>query len=220
MRFIYASSAATYGNGEAGFTDGLDRLDELKPMNLYGWSKHAFDLSVRRALAGGAARPPQWAGLKFFNVYGPNEYHKGAMISVVKVKHDDILAGRAPRLFRSERPETEDGGQQRDFIWVGDLIDVMLWLLDRPTVNGLFNIGTGRARTYRDLAHAICTAAGVTPEIEFVDMPRALRGQYQSYTEADMSRLRAAGYAAQFTTLEAGITRYVRDYLRAADPYL
>ena len=219
VRFVYASSAATYGDGSAGFGDGLEGLDALQPMNLYGWSKHAFDLSVRRMLARGGKRPPQWAGLKFFNVYGPNEYHKGHMISVVKVKHDEIQEGRAPRLFRSDRAEIADGGQRRDFIWVDDLVDVMLWLLDTPGANGLFNLGTGRARTYLDLAHAVCKAAGVSPEVAFVEMPRALQGQYQSYTEADMSRLRAAGYGGQFTPLEVGIERYVRDFLRAADPY-
>ena len=219
VRFVYASSAATYGNGSQGFTDGIDTIANLAPLNLYGWSKHAFDLQVARFLAAGRRAPPQWAGLKFFNVYGPNEYHKGHMISVVKVKHDDVLAGRPPRLFRSDRDGVVDGGQQRDFIWVGDVVDVMLWLLDSPQVSGLFNLGTGRARTYRDLANAVCTAVGVAPEIEFVDMPAALRGQYQSYTEADMARLRAAGYAGQFTTLEDGITRYVRDYLRTPDPY-
>ena len=147
VRFVYASSAATYGDGAAGFADGLEGLDALKPLNLYGWSKHAFDLSVRRMLAAGGKRPPQWAGLKFFNVYGPNEYHKGHMVSVVKVKHDEILEGRAPRLFRSDRPEIADGGQRRDFIWVDDLVDVMLWMLETPAANGMFNLGTGRART-------------------------------------------------------------------------
>ncbi len=219
VRFVYASSAATYGNGSAGFNDGLEGLDALRPMNLYGWSKHAFDLSVRRMLTRGGKRPPQWAGLKFFNVYGPNEYHKGHMVSVVKVKYDEILEGRAPRLFRSDRAEIPDGGQRRDFIWVDDLVDVMLWLLDTPGANGLFNLGTGRARTYLDLAHAVCAAAGVEPAVEFVEMTRSLQGQYQSYTEADMSRLRAAGYGGQFTPLETGIGRYVRDFLRAADPY-
>jgi ADP-L-glycero-D-manno-heptose 6-epimerase len=219
VRFIYASSAATYGNGSAGFTDGLESLDALKPLNLYGWSKHAFDLSVRRSLANGSPPPPQWAGLKFFNVYGPNEYHKGHMISVVKVKHDEILLGRPPRLFRSDQPGIADGGQRRDFIWVGDIVDVLMWLLTTPAAQGLFNLGTGQARTYLDLAHAVCAAAGAPPEVEFIDMPRALHGQYQSYTEADMSRLRAAGYIGQFTPLEAGIQRYVQTYLRGPDPY-
>ena len=219
VRFLYASSAATYGDGAQGFTDGLEGLDRLAPLNLYGWSKHAFDRQVARLVAAGNRRPPQWAGLKFFNVYGPNEYHKGSMISVVKIKHDDILAGHKPRLFRADQPGMRDGDQRRDFIWVGDLVDVMLWLYDTPTVSGLFNLGTGHARTYHDLALAVCAAAGAPPEIEYIDLPERLRGQYQSYTEADMTRLRAAGYAGQFTTLEDGISRYVRDFLNTPDPY-
>ncbi len=219
VRCVYASSAATYGDGAEGFMDGLEGLERLRPLNLYGWTKHAFDQIVAREIAAGAKRPPQWAGLKFFNVYGPNEYHKGHMVSVIKVKHDEILAGKLPRLFRSDRADVADGGQRRDFIWVGDLVDVMLWLLDTPGVNGLFNLGTGRARSYLDLAHAVCRAADVAEEVEFIDMPAKLHGQYQSYTEADMSRLRAAGYAGQFTTLEDGIARYVGGFLRVADPY-
>ncbi len=218
-RFVYASSAATYGDGSAGFDDGLAGLERLRPLNLYGWTKHAFDLTVARLLANAEARPPQWAGLKFFNVYGPNEYHKGAMISVVKVKHDEVAAGGAPRLFRSDRPGLADGQQRRDFIWVDDVVDVMLWLLDSPEVDGLFNLGTGRARSYLDLAHAVCDAAGVARRIEYIDMPAKLRGQYQSFTEAPMERLRAAGYAGQFTKLEEGIRRYVQENLTQADPY-
>jgi ADP-L-glycero-D-manno-heptose 6-epimerase len=218
--FIYASSAATYGDGSLGFDDGIEHLDRLRPLNLYGWSKHAFDRFVARALATGGQRPPQWAGLKFFNVYGPNEYHKGSMISVVKVKHDDIRAGGAPKLFRSDRAGVADGEQARDFIWVGDVVDVMLWLRDTPSVSGLFNLGTGTARTYRDLAHAVCDAAGVPRATDFVDMPAALRGQYQAFTQAPMERLRAAGYAGQFTPLEVGVGRYVREFLTAEDPYI
>jgi len=219
VRFIYASSAATYGDGAAGFDDDPAALGKLRPLNLYGWTKHAFDLRVAALLAGGAPRPPQWAGLKFFNVYGPNEYHKGPMISVVKVKHDEIAAGHAPRLFRSDRAGLADGAQARDFIWVGDVVDVILWLLDSQGVNGLFNLGTGRARTYLDLAHAVCDAAGVPRRVDFIDMPAKLRGQYQSFTEAPMTRLRAAGYAGQFTLLEDGIGRYVRDYLTQPDAH-
>ncbi len=219
VRFVYASSAATYGDGGQGFADGIEGIDRLAPLNLYGWSKHAFDLQVARMVAGAARRPPQWAGLKFFNVYGPNEYHKGHMISVVKVKHDEIRAGKAPRLFRSDRPDVADGGQKRDFIWVGDVVDVLLWLLDTPAVSGLFNLGTGTARSYRDLARAVCLAAGAPDRVEFIDMPAPLRGQYQSFTEARMERLRQAGYAGQFTPLEAGIERYVRDFLSKPDPY-
>jgi ADP-L-glycero-D-manno-heptose 6-epimerase len=219
-RLVYASSAATYGDGQAGFEDSIETLDRLRPLNLYGWSKHAFDLHVARMLAAGGARPPQWVGLKLFNVYGPNEYHKGRMISVVKVKHDEIAAGDDPTLFRSDRPDITDGEQKRDFIWVGDVVDVMLWLLETPAVSGLFNLGTGTARTYRDLAHAVCAAAGVPRRVRFIDMPDRLRGQYQSFTQATMKRLRDAGYPGQFTTLEDGVTRYVRDFLLQPDPYL
>ena len=219
VRMIYASSAATYGDGSAGFDDDIATLDKLHPHNLYGWSKHAFDLQVARMLAAGEPRPPQWAGLKFFNVYGPIEYHKGGMVSVVKVKYDEVISGHAPRLFRSDRPGLADGEQSRDFIWVGDVVDVMLWLLDKPAVNGLFNLGTGVARSYRDLAHAVCDAAGVEQRITFIDMPEALRGQYQSFTQAEMGRLRKAGYVGQFTSLEDGVSRYIGEFLRARDPY-
>ena len=208
VRLIYASSAATYGDGREGFDDGLAELERLRPLNLYGWSKHAFDLWVARAVARGEKPPPQWAGLKFFNVYGPNEGHKGPMISVVKVKLDEVGAGLAPRLFRSDRADVADGAQRRDFIWVGDTVDVMLWLLDHPAVSGLFNLGTGTARPYSAVAEAVCRASGVAPSVEFIDMPAALRGRYQSFTEALMQRLRAAGYSGQFTPLEEGVARY------------
>ena len=220
VRFVYASSAATYGDGSRGFDDDVAALAGLRPLNLYGWSKHAFDLQVARAVACGAARPPQWAGLKFFNVYGPNEYHKGGMVSVVKVKHDQIAAGGRPTLFRSDRADIPDGGQRRDFIWVGDVVDVLLFLLDTPTACGLFNLGTGEARSYRELARAVCAAAGAPDSVDYVDMPERLRGQYQSFTEAPMARLRAAGYTAQFTGLEAGVGSYVRDYLAGSEPYV
>ncbi|AQS86474.1 MAG: ADP-glyceromanno-heptose 6-epimerase [Acetobacter aceti] len=222
VRFFYASSAATYGAADqvALFSDDPALLPTLEPLNLYGWSKQAFDLNVMRALEQARARPPQWAGLKFFNVYGPNEYHKGNMISVVKVKYDEVRLGHPARLFRSDRADIADGQQKRDFIWVGDVVKVMLWLYDNPGVNGLFNCGTGEARTYLDLAHAVCDAAGVKRAVDYIDMPESLRGQYQSFTQADMSRLRAAGYTAPFTSLEDGVLRYVRDHLSKADPYL
>ena len=222
VRFVYASSAATYGDGAQGFDDDptLAALEQLRPLNLYGWTKHAFDLLVTRRLAIRRDRPPQWAGLKFFNVYGPNEYHKGKMISVVKVKHDEVAAGAPARLFRSDIPGLADGEQARDFIWVGDVVDVLLWLLDTPAVNGLFNLGTGRARTYLDLAHAVCDAAGQPRQVEFIDMPTSLRGQYQSFTQAPMERLRAFGYGGQFTPLEEGVRRYVRENLATPDAYV
>jgi ADP-L-glycero-D-manno-heptose 6-epimerase len=217
VRFVYASSAATYGDGAEGFDDDPARLERLRPLNLYGWTKHAFDLEVVRRLSLARERPPQWAGLKFFNVYGPNEYHKGKMISVVKVKYDEVAAGGPARLFRSDQPGLADGAQARDFIWVGDVVDTMLWLLDTPAANGLFNLGTGTARTYLDLAHAVCDAAGKPRNVTFIDMPESLRGQYQSFTQAPMDRLRGAGYAGQFTPLEEGIRRYVQDHLSKAD---
>ncbi len=222
VRFIYASSAATYGGGEQGFADRStpEALSELRPLNLYGWTKHAFDAQVARIIVAGGARPPQWAGLKFFNVYGPNEYHKRGMISVVKVKFDEIAAGRAPRLFRSDTLGVADGEQRRDFIWIGDVVAVMTWLFDNAEVNGLFNVGTGSARTYRDLARAVSEAAGADDRVEFVDMPIALRGQYQHYTEARVERLRDAGFSAPFTPLEVGVRRYVNDFLVRPDPYL
>jgi ADP-L-glycero-D-manno-heptose 6-epimerase len=222
VRLVYASSAATYGDGSAGFDDDatLAALQTLRPLNLYGWTKHAFDLRVARAVATRQAHPPQWVGLKFFNVYGPNEYHKGRMISVVKVKYDEVAAGGAARLFRSTEPGLADGAQRRDFIWIGDVVDILLWLHDSPEVSGLFNVGTGRARTYLDLAHAVCDAAGVPRWVEYIDMPGALRGQYQSFTEASITRLRAAGYAGQFTPLEEGVRRYVQDHLSQPDPYV
>jgi ADP-L-glycero-D-manno-heptose 6-epimerase len=222
VRLVYASSAATYGDGALGFDDNIapSALERLRPLNLYGWSKHAFDLRVARAVAARQPVPPQWAGLKFFNAYGPNEYHKGRMVSVIKVKHEEVAAGGAPRLFRSTSPGIPDGEQRRDFVWVGDVVDVLLWLLDAPGVSGLFNLGTGQARTYRDLAHAVCDAAGVPRQIEFIDMPEALRGQYQNFTQATMNRLRAAGYPGQFTPLEEGVRRYIQDYITQPDPYV
>lgn len=219
--FIYASSAATYGDGGAGFDDdpSLAALERLRPLNLYGWSKHAFDLWVAREVAAGRKRPPQWAGLKFFNVYGPNEYHKGRMISVVKVKHDEARAGGPVRLFRSDREGIPDGGQKRDFIWIDDVAAGILFLLGHREVSGLFNLGTGTARSYLDLARAVCAASGLPEQIEFIPMPEALRGQYQSFTEARMDRLRAAGFDHRFTTLEDGVARYIHGFLTQPDPY-
>ncbi len=219
VRLVYASSAATYGDGAAGFDDDPALLPTLRPRNLYGWTKHAFDLRVQAMLGAGEKRPPQWVGLKFFNVYGPNEYHKESMVSVVKVKHDEIVSGHPATLFRSDREGLADGAQARDFIWVGDVVDVLLWLHDTPEVNGLFNLGTGRARSYLDLAHAVCDAAGSERRVAFVEMPTALRGVYQSFTEARMDRLRGAGYGGQFTPMEVGVRRYVTEFLSGPDPY-
>ena len=220
VRLIYASSAATYGDGSRGFSDDNDpsALAALRPLNVYGWSKALFDLfAVREAARGGA--PPQWAGLKFFNVFGPNEAHKGPMKSVAAQIWPDVAAGRIVRLFKSYRANVPDGGQVRDFVYVRDVADVVDWLLARPDVSGIFNVGSGRARSFKALAEAVFAAAGAPPKIEYVEMPEALRARYQYFTEADLSRLRAAGYGGQPTPLEDGIGDYVRSYLSQADPY-
>ncbi|HYC05992.1 MAG TPA: ADP-glyceromanno-heptose 6-epimerase [Azospirillaceae bacterium] len=220
-RLIYASSAATYGDGSAGFDDDStpEGLARLRPLNAYGWSKHLFDRRVVRLTADGRRQPRQWAGLKFFNVYGPNEYHKGDMRSVVAKLYPQVMAGEPARLFASDRPDYADGGQMRDFVWVGDCVDVMLWLHDNPGVSGLYNLGTGQARSWNDLAAALFDAAGLPPKVEYLAMPDHLRGKYQYFTEARMDRLREAGYTAPFTSLEEGVRRYVRDFLSRPSPY-
>jgi ADP-L-glycero-D-manno-heptose 6-epimerase len=220
VRFIYASSAATYGDGAAGFRDDddLESLTRLRPLNAYGWSKALFDLYARREADRGRA-PPQWAGLKFFNVYGPNEEHKGAMKSVAAQIWPRVSWGEPVRLFKSHHPDYADGGQLRDFVYVRDVADVVMWLLDNPNVSGIFNLGSGEARSFADLALAVYDAAGAEPKIEYVDMPEAIRDRYQYYTRADVSRLRAAGYDAAFTSLEEGIADYVGRYLSQPDPY-
>jgi ADP-L-glycero-D-manno-heptose 6-epimerase len=220
-RFIYASSAATYGGGEAGFSDdeSQDALARLRPLNAYGWSKHLFDRHVAHVLARGGPHPPQWAGLKFFNVYGPNEYHKGSMKSVVAQIFPVAAAGEAVTLFRSHHPEYEDGGQLRDFIWVDDCVRVVDWLYDHPDASGLFNVGTGKARAFADLAGAVFAALGREPRIQYVDTPEDIRDRYQYFTQAEMDKLRNAGFDAEFTELEDGVRRYVQEYLSRDDPY-
>jgi ADP-L-glycero-D-manno-heptose 6-epimerase len=220
-RLIYASSAATYGDGAQGFDDdaGLGALSRLQPLNPYGWSKHLFDRRVMRLLERGDTPPPQWAGLKFFNVYGPNEYHKGGQQSVVSQVFKTVHSGAPATLFRSHHPDYEDGGQLRDFVWVGDCVDVMLWLYDSPDASGLFNLGTGRARSFLDLATAVFSALERDPVIGYIDTPEAIRDRYQYFTEARMGRLRDAGYGGQFTPLEEGVRRYVQEFLNSEDPY-
>jgi ADP-L-glycero-D-manno-heptose 6-epimerase len=219
--FVYASSAATYGDGSSGYEDDASpaALARLRPLNAYGWSKHFVDRRIARMLSRNEPAPPQWVGLKFFNVYGPNEYHKGAMRSVAAQNHARVRAGEPMRLFKSYRPEFADGGQRRDFIYVRDCVDAILWLLESPEVSGLFNLGTGRASTFNQLAEALFAALGRTPRIEYIDMPEAIRSRYQYHTEAPMARLRAAGYERPFTPLAEGIADYVQRYLESADPY-
>jgi ADP-L-glycero-D-manno-heptose 6-epimerase len=218
---IYASSAATYGNGEGGFDDDASpaALRALRPMNLYGFSKHLFDLAVIDRASRKAALPPQWAGLKFFNVFGPNEYHKGEMMSLVAKRFDDAKAGRPVRLFKSHREGIGDGEQKRDFIYVDDAVAVVRWLLDSPQVSGIFNVGTGVARSFRDLISAMFKALGRAPAIEYVDMPPSIRAQYQYFTQARVERLRRAGYNSGFTALEDAVQRYVAEYLDRPDRY-
>ncbi len=219
--FIYASSAATYGNGEVGFVDEatLPALRRLRPMNLYGWSKHLFDLAVLDRVAKKQPMPPQWAGLKFFNVFGPNEYHKGEMMSVMCKVFDRAKAGEPVRLFKSHRAGIADGDQRRDFIYVNDVTAVMRWLIATPRVSGLFNLGTGEAASFREMIEAMFAALGRPPNIDYIDMPPAIRDSYQYYTEASMENLRRAGYNAGFTPLAAAVRRYVEDYLDRPDRY-
>ena len=219
--FIYASSAATYGAGQQGFADdeGLDALARLRPLNAYGWSKHFFDRRVLGSIAAGQPAPPQWVGLKFFNVFGPNEYHKGTMQSVVAQKYPSVAAGQPITLFTSHHPDYPDGGQMRDFVYVDDCVNVILWLLEQRQVSGLFNLGSGRARSFADLARAIAAAAGVPANIEYIPMPETLRPNYQYFTEARMQKLRAAGYGRPFTTIEDGVRQYVERYLAGPDRY-
>lgn len=216
--FIYASSAATYGNGEGGFDDDESRLSSLSPLNLYGWSKHVFDRwAIEQARRGEA--PPHWAGLKFFNVYGPNEYHKGDMQSLVAKNAGRIAADQPVRLFKSYREGYADGEQLRDFVHVADCTRAMLWLAEGKCGPGLFNLGTGRARSFRDLIEATAKALGKAVAIEYQEMPEALRANYQYFTQAPMEKLRRAGFAASFRSLEEGVADYVTQFLAGHDRY-
>ena len=219
--FIYASSASTYGDGAQGFGDdpSVAALKKLRPMNLYGWSKHLFDLAVAERAANGEKLPPQWAGLKFFNVFGPNEYHKGTMMSVLARRFDDIRAGRPVPLFKSHRDGIADGDQRRDFIYVDDVVRVMMWLLATSSVSGIFNVGTGQARSFKDMMLAAYAALGTAPKIEYVEMPEQIRGSYQYFTQSDVDRLQRAGYNGGFTALEDAVETYVRGFLDSADRF-
>lgn len=221
-RFIYASSAATYGDGQQGFTDHADatNLSKYTPLNVYAWSKHLFDRFVAEAKARGDMLPKQCVGLKFFNVYGPNENHKNGQMSVVWQVFQQIKNGdNAARLFKSYNADYPDGGQVRDFVWVGDCDKVMLWLYAHPEVNGLFNVGTGQARSFKDLATAVFAALNQKPRIEYIEMPQGLREKYQYFTQADLNNLRTAGYQDPFTSLDEGVKLYVQQYLLQPDPY-
>ncbi len=214
IRFIYASSAATYGDGSAGFSDDEDKIENLRPLNLYGQSKQLFDLwAYKQGLL------KRIIGLKYFNAFGPNEYHKGNMRSFVLKAFEQINATGKVRLFKSYKPQFKDGEQLRDFIYIKDVVDMTLFFLDNPRIRGLFNIGTGNARSWNDLAKAVFAAMGETINIEYIDMPQSIRNQYQYFTCADITKLRNAGYKKQTTPLEDAIKDYVQNYLQK-DGYL
>ncbi len=208
IRFIYASSAATYGMGEHGYEDDESQLQLLKPLNMYGYSKQLFDLKARRE--GWCNRI---AGLKFFNVYGPNEYFKGDMASVVFKAFNQINESGRVKLFKSHHPDFADGGQLRDFIYVKDVVHVIHYLLEHPQVHGIYNVGSGKARSFKDLAQAVFNAMNLEARIEYIDMPESIRDRYQYFTEARMEKLKSTGYEKPFHSLEEGVEDYVRKYL-------
>ena len=216
LPFIYASSAATYGDGTQGFVDSENDSDlaALSPLNPYGWSKLIVDRRLLSDARADRVTPPQWAGLKFFNVYGPNEHHKGDMRSVINKIYPLVEQNKKISLFKSHSPKYEHGGQLRDFIYVKDCVKIILWLLDHPKVSGIFNVGTGTPRSFKDLAIGLGDVLGKSPEIEYIDMPLEIRDRYQYYTCADMRKLRQAGYEEDFYSLEAGIEDYVNCDLR------
>ncbi len=216
---IYASSAATYGAGELGYDDNHEVIEQLKPLNPYGVSKNEFDKWALHQ-AQDDQRPPSWTGLKFFNVYGPNEYHKGRMASVIWHSFNQIKKDGVVKLFKSHRPDFEDGKQLRDFIYVKDVVKVIFWMMDSMVNrqwsienNGIYNLGTGKARTFEDLVKATFAGSDLQPNIQFIDMPEDIRDKYQYFTEANMQKLKAAGYEESFYSLESGVNDYVKKYL-------
>lgn len=209
IRFIYASSAATYGDGSAGFSDDQEKIENLRPLNMYGYTKHLFDLWARRT---GLLK--KITGLKYFNVFGPNEYHKADMRSFVIKAFEQINATGKVRLFKSYKSEYADGEQKRDFIYIKDAVDMTLFFYDNTQITGLFNIGSGKARTWNDLVKAVFAAMGKEPNIEYIEMPESIRNQYQYFTEADITNLRKTGYDQETTPLEDAVKDYVRNYLQ------
>lgn len=217
---VYASSAATYGNGEFGYQDNHDILDKLQPLNPYGISKNEFDKwALRQTQDKQNLQPPFWAGLKFFNVYGPNEFHKGRMASVIFHSFNQIKATGKVKLFKSHKPEFKDGEQLRDFIYVEDVAAVCYWLMENNIDSGFYNLGTGKARTFDDLVKATFTGMGKKAVIEYIDMPEDIRDKYQYFTEADMDKLKNSGYTKEFYSLENGIDQYVKNYLLKKEYY-
>ncbi len=212
---LYASSAATYGNGEEGFSDYHENIRNLRPLNLYGWSKHDFDVWALKQVR----TPPFWAGMKFFNVYGPNEYHKGRMASVVLHAYKTIKETGKMELFRSHHTDYKDGEQSRDFLFVEDISDVMMYFMETQENTGIYNVGTGKARSFLDLTTSVFNSLKLTPNISFIDTPVDLRGRYQYFTEAKMQKLRDIGYKKPFTELEEGVDKYVSEFLMSEACY-
>jgi ADP-L-glycero-D-manno-heptose 6-epimerase len=210
INLLYASSAATYGDGSKGYADSHTLADELQPLNPYGISKNEFDKWAIRQVD----QPPQWYGMKFFNVYGPNEYHKGRMASVIYHAYLQIRDRGRVDLFRSHHPDFRDGEQLRDFIYVKDVVEVCSWIMNAKPASGIYNLGTGKARSFLDLARATFAGMDLKPDIRFIDMPPDIRDKYQYFTEADTKKLRQAGYGTAFRSLEEGVGEYVREYLR------
>jgi ADP-L-glycero-D-manno-heptose 6-epimerase len=215
IRFIYASSAATYGDGKQGFSDDHSKISELKPINMYGYSKQVFDLRVLRH-----SWEDKIAGIKFFNVFGPNEYHKDDMTSVIFKAFNQIKETGKVRLFKSYLLQYPDGGQMRDFVYVKDCIDVLWWLFKNQDVNGIFNLGTGKARTWNDLISAVFAATGTRQKIEYIEMPEPIRNQYQYFTQAEMDKLHSVGCPVSFSSMEDSVRDYVVNYLQKDDPHL
>lgn len=222
IRFIYASSAATYGNGTNGLLDrdDVEYLDDLRPLNAYGWSKHCIDKHIwstdnrKQSLENGVV------ALKFFNVYGPNEYHKGNQCSVIYSFYNQLKQGNTLQLFKSYKPEYNNGEQCRDFIWIQDCVNVVLWMIKHPTVSGIYNVGSGTPRTFNDVANIISSVLKKECAIEYIEMPKGLKEQYQYHTQANISKLRSVGYNLPMTSLEEGISFYIRDFLNTYDRYL
>lgn len=218
IQYIYASSAATYGLGELGYEDDIELKghEELRPLNKYGYSKKIFDVWALKQ----EEKPKQWVGLKFFNVYGPQEYHKGRMASMVFHSYNQALKDGFVKLFKSHKEGYKDGEQLRDFVYIKDIVSVMSWFLKNPAVSGIFNLGTGEARSFYDLTYSALKSGNIATDIRFVDMPEDLRGKYQYFTEANMNKLKKAGYKKEFYSLEEGVKDYVENYLSKEDKYL
>ena len=218
--FIYASSAATYGNGSVGYGDNESELDKLSPLNAYGYSKHFFDRWVQLELSKNQPTPPQWCGLKFFNVYGPNEYHKGRMASVVFHAFNQFKETNQIKLFKSEHPSYADGMQVRDFIYVKDAVKIIIFFLNNNNFSGLYNAGTGNAETFKALAEAVLiNTKGQPDDIKYIEMPNDLKGKYQYYTQATMNKINSIGFNDNFMNLKEGVTDYLENYLLTSDRY-